>query len=80
MPTTNQRPTPSPDLIGADLTRTARATGRLYLGLAITGLFGSVLVRRQLYVPDDPQGTLSNLVEHATLARGSASCSSWGSW
>jgi Domain of unknown function (DUF4386) len=48
---------------------TARTTGLLYLGLAVTGALGYQLVRGQLYVAHDPRGTLSNLVEHTSLAR-----------
>lgn len=51
------------------LTRTARTTGLLYLGLAITGLLGFLVIRGQLFVADDPGATLANLVEHEALAR-----------
>jgi hypothetical protein len=54
---------------GAGLTGTARTTGLLYLGLAVTGVLGFMLVRGQIYVADDPRGTLSNLVEHTSMAR-----------
>jgi hypothetical protein len=56
-------------VIGTDLKRTARTTGMLYLGFFITGILGSVVVRAQLFVADDPQGTLSNLTQHESLAR-----------
>jgi hypothetical protein len=58
-----------PDVVGGELKRTARATGLLYLGLAITGVLGSILIRAQLFADDDPDGTLSNLMEHEWLAR-----------
>ena len=51
------------------LVRTARTTGLLYLGLALTGLLGFLLIRSQLYVADDAEATLSNLTDHAALAR-----------
>jgi hypothetical protein len=51
------------------LTRTARTTGLLYLGLAVTGLLGFLVIRSQLFVPDDPGATLANLGEHESLAR-----------
>lgn len=51
----------NPEEIGSDLQRTARTTGLLYLGLALTGILGSILVRAQLFASDDPDGTLSNL-------------------
>ena len=59
----------APDSIGADLHRTARTTGLLYLAFFITGILGSMLVRGQLFAADDPQGTLSNLMQHGSLAR-----------
>jgi hypothetical protein len=52
-----------------ELIRTARTTGLLYLGLAITGGVGFLLIRPQLFDADDPAATLTNLVEHASLAR-----------
>lgn len=51
------------------LIRTARITGLLYLGIAITGGLGFLLVRSQLFAADDPSATLANLVEHESLAR-----------
>jgi hypothetical protein len=51
------------------LIRTARMTGLLYLGLAITGLLGFLLIRPQLFAAGDPSATLANLVEHESLAR-----------
>ncbi|MFN0147017.1 MAG: DUF4386 domain-containing protein [Dehalococcoidia bacterium] len=49
--------------------RTARTTGLLYLAFFILGILGSVLVRSELFAADNPQGTLSNLLEHESLAR-----------
>lgn len=49
--------------------RTARTTGLLYLGFFITGISGFLIVRGQLFVAGDPSGTLSNLVQHDSLAR-----------
>ncbi|GIH03719.1 hypothetical protein Rhe02_17860 [Rhizocola hellebori] len=51
------------------LTRTARMTGLFYLGLAITGLLGYLIVRPQLFAAGDPNATLANLVAHESLAR-----------
>ena len=59
----------SPGTIGTDLKHTARTTGLLYLAFFITGISGSMLVRGQLFVADDAQATLSNLMEHGSLAR-----------
>jgi hypothetical protein len=53
---------------GADL-RVARTTGLLYLGLAVTGVLGFLVIRTRLFDPDDPAATLANLVEHESLAR-----------
>ncbi|WP_151083665.1 DUF4386 domain-containing protein [Nocardioides cynanchi] len=69
MTLTNTRPGSTSEVTAAGLTRTARTTGLLYLGLAVTGVLGYQLVRGQLYVADDPQATLSNLVERTALAR-----------
>jgi hypothetical protein len=51
------------------LVRTARTTGLLYLGLAISGGLGFLLIRSQLFVADDPAATLANLVDNEALAR-----------
>ena len=50
------------------LTRTARMTGLLYLGVAVTGLLGYLTVRPMLFA-DDADETLANLVTHESLAR-----------
>jgi len=52
----------------ADTLRTARATGAWYLGLAITGMLGFLVLRPQLIDAADPAATLANLTEHATQA------------
>jgi hypothetical protein len=52
-----------------DTKRTARVTGLAYLGLAISGLLGYLLIRAQLYVPGDAARTAANLVAHETLAQ-----------
>ncbi|MET9240909.1 DUF4386 domain-containing protein [Nonomuraea sp. NPDC003709] len=51
------------------LIRTARTTGLLYLGLAVTGALGFLLIRPRLFTVDDPGATLAHLVEHESLAR-----------
>jgi hypothetical protein len=51
------------------LTRTARVTGLFYLGVAITGLLGFLIIRPQLFAADDPDATLANLIAHESLAR-----------
>ncbi|MCC9704083.1 DUF4386 domain-containing protein [Streptomyces sp. MNU76] len=48
---------------------TARVTGLLYLGLGISGMLGFLVIRPQLFDQDDPAGTLTQLLEHETLAR-----------
>ena len=52
-----------------DERRTARTTGLLYLGLALTGLFGFLLVRNEVFASGEPSATLGNLVERDALAR-----------
>ena len=69
MAMTTTRTDAAPGTIGVDLHRTARTTGLLYLAFFTTGILGSMLVRGQLFATDDPQGTLSNLMEHGSLAR-----------
>ena len=49
--------------------RTARLTGLFYLGLAVTGMLGFLLIRPQLYVATDPAATLANLTSKMALAR-----------
>ncbi|GID28216.1 DUF4386 domain-containing protein [Paractinoplanes brasiliensis] len=49
--------------------RTARVTGLLYLGLALGGGVGFLLVRPRLFDPADPSATLANLVADPALAR-----------
>lgn len=51
------------------LTRTARTTGLFYLGNAITGVLGFLVVRPQLFAADDPNATLVKLATHESLAR-----------
>ncbi len=51
------------------LIRTARATGLLYLSLALTGAIGFLLLRPRLYNVDDAQATLANVIGHESLAR-----------
>jgi hypothetical protein len=49
--------------------RTARATGLWYLGLAVTGVLGFLLIRPRLFVDGDPSETLAHLVANEPLAR-----------
>ncbi|WP_062210023.1 DUF4386 domain-containing protein [Demequina oxidasica] len=51
------------------LKRTARITGLLYLGLALTGMLDFLVIRGLLFAPDDAAATLANLVNDPTLAR-----------
>lgn len=52
-----------------DLSRTARVTGLWYLGIAVTGMLGFLLVRPAIHVSGDAAATARNVVEHASLAR-----------
>jgi len=69
MPMTITATGSAPAVIGVELKRTARIAGLFYLGLALTGLLGSMIVRAELFADGDPQETLSNLTEHQSLAR-----------
>jgi hypothetical protein len=51
------------------LKSTARVTGVLYLGLAITGAVSFLVIRNQLFDADNPNSTLANLTERSGLAR-----------
>jgi hypothetical protein len=51
------------------VTRTARLTGLAYLGLAVSGTLGFLLVQARLYAPGDAARTAANLVGHEALAR-----------
>lgn len=46
-----------------------RLAGLSYLGLAVTGFLGFLMIRGQLYSQGDSARTLANLVEHESLAR-----------
>lgn len=48
---------------------TARLAGLFYLVLGVAGMVGFLLVRPQLFQPDDPAATLANLVDNVGLAR-----------
>jgi len=52
-----------------ELVRTARTTGLLYLGLAVTGMLSFLMIRGQVFAADDPGQTLATLVERPVLAR-----------
>ncbi len=52
-----------------DETRTARATGAWYLGLAVIGTVGFLLVRPAVWVDADPAATVANIADSEGLAR-----------
>ncbi|MBD8869314.1 DUF4386 domain-containing protein [Nocardioides donggukensis] len=52
-----------------DQVRTARVAGAWYLGLAVTGVLGFLLVRPAIYVDADAAATLANLQDQGGLAR-----------
>lgn len=52
-----------------DLKTTARITGLAYLGLAVTGMIGFLVIRANLYAPGNAATTLSNLMANPGLAR-----------
>lgn len=49
--------------------RTARMTGLFYLALALTGMFGFLVIRPALFTPGAPAETMAHLVQHEQLAR-----------
>lgn len=51
------------------LTRTARITGAFYLGLAITGMLGFLLIRPQVFIAGDAESTFAAIVDSLLLAR-----------
>lgn len=67
--TTTLTPPRSTGTAGAARIGTARLTGLLYLGIAVTGMLGFLAVRPLLFDPDDPAATLANLLDHEALAR-----------
>ncbi|WP_255658255.1 DUF4386 domain-containing protein [Actinoplanes sp. L3-i22] len=48
--------------------RTARLTGLAYLGLALFGLLGHLIIQSRLYVAGDAAATIAGLSAHGTLA------------
>lgn len=52
-----------------ELVGTARMAGIWYLALAISGVAGFLVLHPQIYVSDDLPQTVTNLSEHATIAR-----------
>lgn len=50
------------------LTSTARWTGAAYLGLALTGMVGHLMLTSQVTAPGDPAETLARLRENPALA------------
>ena len=51
------------------LIKTARITGVWYLILAVSGILGFVIFHPQVFVLDDPQKTVNNLINHGSIAR-----------
>ncbi len=51
-----------------DLTTTGRVAGAWYLGLALTGILGFLVIRPAILVEGDPAATLANLTEKEWLA------------
>ncbi|MDF5752819.1 DUF4386 domain-containing protein [Spongiactinospora sp. TRM90649] len=49
--------------------RAARMTGLFYLGMAITGVLGFLVIRPRLFAAGDPGATLAHLVGNESLAR-----------
>jgi Domain of unknown function (DUF4386) len=51
------------------LIKTARLAGMWYLILAISGVFGFMIFHPQIFVSDDPQKTLNNLINLVSISR-----------
>ena len=51
------------------LIKTARITGVWYLMLAISGLFGFIIFHPQIFVTEDPEKTLNNLINLESISR-----------
>lgn len=51
------------------LVRTARVTGLWYLLLAISGVLGFLIFHPQIFISDDPQKTLTNLIKLESISR-----------
>jgi Domain of unknown function (DUF4386) len=51
------------------LLTTARLTGLWYLLLAVSGIMGFMVYHPQIYVTNDPEKTLSNLINQTSIAR-----------
>lgn len=47
----------------------ARTTGLLYLAFFIFGAVGAILIPAQIFVADDAQATMANLIDNESLAR-----------
>ena len=63
MLTTAPPTTPRPDA------RTARATGLLYLALALTGGLSFMVIRARIFAEGSPAATLASVLEQESLAR-----------
>jgi len=51
------------------LIKTARLAGVWYLILAVSGILGFMIFHPQIFVTDDPQKTLNNLINHVSISR-----------
>lgn len=51
------------------LVKTARIAGMWYLLMAISGILGFLVFHPQVYVAGDAQATLTNLMDHTSMAR-----------
>ena len=53
----------------SELVTTARIAGIWYLMMAISGILGFLIFHRQVFDSEDAQKTLTNLIDHESLAR-----------
>ena len=53
----------------SELVKTARTAGIWYLAMAISGILGFLIFHPQVFDSEDAQKTLTNLIDHESLAR-----------
>ena len=52
-----------------DIVSTARMTGLWYLILGVSGILGFMIFHPQIYIANEPEKTLANLMEKESIAR-----------
>jgi hypothetical protein len=57
------------DMAQGQLVKTARLTGAWYLLLAISGILGFMVFHPKIFITDDPQKTITNLINLSSISR-----------